>query len=83
MKTNKNYYLSTKNLNLLTLFNANIPDMKNRRIEHARNEVRIYENYYKPSLNLLRFTKSILGVLILGRTCVAEHYVPVKKRTIK
>lgn len=57
--------------------------MKNKRIEHARNEVRIYESYYKPSLNLLRFTKSILGVLILGRTSVAENYVPVKKRMNK
>lgn len=57
--------------------------MKNKRIEHARNEVKIYESYYKPSLNLLRFTKSILGVLIFGRTSVAEHYVPVKKRINK
>jgi hypothetical protein len=57
--------------------------MKNKRIEHAHNEVKIYESYYKPSLNLLRFTKSILGVLIFGRTSVAEHYVPVKKRINK
>ncbi len=57
--------------------------MKNRRIEYTKNEVKIFESYYKPSFNILRFTKSILGVLIFGRTSVAEHYVPVKKRTIK
>ncbi len=80
MKTNKNYHLSTKNLNLLTLFNANIPDMKNRGIIHARNEVKIYENHYKPSLNPLRFVKSILGIVLFGSTSVAGNYVPIKKR---
>ncbi len=60
--------------------NANIPDMKNRGIIHARNEVKIYENHYKPSLNPLRFVKSILGIVLFGSTSVAGNYVPIKKR---
>lgn len=57
--------------------------MKNRRIVHARQEVKIYEDYYKPSFNLFRFLKSILGVLIFGRFSVAHSYIPAKKRTLK
>ncbi len=54
--------------------------MKNRGIIHARNEVKIYENHYKPSLNPLRFVKSILGIVLFGSTSVAGNYVPIKKR---
>lgn len=54
--------------------------MKNRNIVHARQEVKIYKEYYQPSLNLWRFTKSILGVLFFGSTTVANNY-SVKKRT--
>jgi hypothetical protein len=57
--------------------------MKNKRISHARQEVKIYEAYYKPSMNIGRFLKSVLGVLFLGRTSVAHSYVPVKKRSLK
>jgi hypothetical protein len=57
--------------------------MKNKSIAHSRREVEIYKAYYKPSFNLLRFIKAILGVLLFGRTSVAEHYVPVKKRILK
>ncbi len=45
--------------------------MKNRRIEHAHQAVKIYENHYKPSLNPLRFVKSILGIVLFGSTSVA------------
>jgi len=54
--------------------------MKNKRITHSREQVEIYKDHYRPSLNLLRFAKSILGVLISGSGSVAHHYVPVKKR---
>ncbi|HEY0752039.1 MAG TPA: hypothetical protein VGD26_12840 [Chitinophagaceae bacterium] len=57
--------------------------MKNRKIVHARQEVKIYENYYKPSFNLFRFIKSIVGVLIFGRFSVATSYIPAKKRTLR
>jgi len=57
--------------------------MRNRHISHAREEVKIYERHYKPSFNLIRFTKSILGVLIFGQTTVAQNYVPIKKRSFK
>ena len=57
--------------------------MKNRRIVHAHQEVEIYKDYYRPSFNLWRFTKSILGVIIFGSSTVANGYVPAKKRIIK
>lgn len=57
--------------------------MKNRKIVHARQEVKIYEDYYKPSFNLFRFIKSIVGVLIFGRFSVAASYIPAKKRTLR
>jgi hypothetical protein len=57
--------------------------MKNRNIVHAHQEAEIYREYYKPSMNLWRFTKSILGVLIFGSSTVARNYVPTKKRIIK
>lgn len=57
--------------------------MKNRKIVHARQEVKIYEDYYKPSFNLFRFIKSIVGVLIFGRFSVATSYIPAKKRTLR
>ena len=57
--------------------------MKNRRIVHSRQEVKIYGDYYKPSFNLWRFFKSIFGVLIFGSTSVAHHYVPIEKKKLK
>ena len=53
--------------------------MKNKNIVHARQEVKIYKEYYQPSLNLWRFTKSIIGVLFFGSSTVAS-YSPTKKR---
>lgn len=57
--------------------------MKNRNIVHAHQEAEIYREYYRPSMNLWRFTKSILGVLIFGSSTVAQSYVPAKKRVLK
>jgi hypothetical protein len=57
--------------------------MKNRNIYHAREEVKIYENYYKPSFNVWLFLKSIFGVLLFGRSSVAHSFVPMKKRALK
>lgn len=55
--------------------------MKNRRIKHSRQETKIYESYYKPSFNLWLFLKSILGVVIFGRSTVAATgYKPITKR---
>jgi hypothetical protein len=56
--------------------------MKNRNIRHARQEVKIYEMHYKPSFNILRFTKSILGVLIFGRTTVAHSAIASRMKTL-
>jgi len=57
--------------------------MKNRNIVHAHEQVEIYKDYYRPSFNLWRFTKSILSVLIMGHSTVARSYVPAKKRVLK
>ncbi len=54
--------------------------MRNRHISHAHEQTKIYGHHYKPSFNLFRLTKSILGVLIFGQTMVAQGYVPLKKR---
>ena len=54
--------------------------MKNKHIEHSHREVTIYKDYYKPSFNVVRFCKSILGVLLFGSTSVAHHYAPVDRR---
>jgi hypothetical protein len=57
--------------------------MKNRRIKHSRQETKIYESYYKPSFNLWLFLKSILGVVIFGRSTVAHGYAPTSKRSLR
>lgn len=54
--------------------------MKNRRIVHAREQAEIYKAYYKPSFNLLRFAKTIIGILFFGSTSVAQSHVPIKKK---
>ena len=57
--------------------------MKNRNIVHAHQEVEIYRDYYKPSFNLWRFMKSILGLLIFGSSTVANSYATTKKRNLR
>jgi hypothetical protein len=57
--------------------------MKNRNIVHAHQEVEIYKEYYRPSFNLWRFTKSILGALIFGSSTVAHSHLPAQKRILK
>jgi hypothetical protein len=57
--------------------------LKNRNIAHAQQEVKIYREHYQPSFNIWRFTKSILGVLLFGRSTVATSYVPINKRIMK
>ena len=56
--------------------------MKNKRIEHASEEVKIYKDYYRPSFNPTRFFKSIFGVLLFGSTTVAHNYVRLERRKI-
>lgn len=54
--------------------------MKNRNIVHSHQEAEIYREYYKPSLNVWRFTKSILGVLIFGSSTVPNSHANSRKR---
>ncbi|MDB5207074.1 MAG: hypothetical protein JWR72_2149 [Flavisolibacter sp.] len=55
--------------------------MKNRDIEYAKQAAQIYSSSYKPSYNVWRFMKSILGVVIYGSSTVS--YLPSKKRMIR
>jgi hypothetical protein len=55
--------------------------MKNKAISKVHHEVKIYEAYYKPSINPLRVMKSILGVLLLGKGTVLPSYAALKKRS--
>ncbi|HSU28626.1 MAG TPA: hypothetical protein VLJ68_09615 [Chitinophagaceae bacterium] len=44
------------------------------KIAHAHREAKIYRHHYKPSLNLFRFLKSILGIFISGTSPAANSF---------
>ncbi|GAA4338855.1 hypothetical protein [Flaviaesturariibacter amylovorans] len=54
--------------------------MKNKAIADVRTEIKSYEAYYKPSLNPIPSLKSILGVLLFGRTTVPPTSATLRKR---
>lgn len=56
--------------------------MKNRNIVHAHQEVEIYREHYRPSFNMWRFTRSILGVLLFGSSTVARSHVQTNKKML-
>jgi hypothetical protein len=45
--------------------------MKNKHIARANESAKIYHNYYKPSLNIIRLFKSVLSVFISGSSPAA------------
>lgn len=47
-------------------------NMKNRSIIHSHEEAKIYQRYYKPSLNPLQLLKSVLIVFISGSSPAAS-----------
>ena len=55
------------------------PNMKNRNISHTHEEAKIYQQYYKPSFNVLRLIKSVLSVFISGSSPAAHGYNYNKK----
>jgi hypothetical protein len=55
--------------------------MKNKDIVYAKQAAKIYSDSYKPSYNVFRFMKSIIGVVMYGSSTVS--YIPAKKRMIK
>ncbi len=58
--------------------------MKNKqRLTHYREEVKIYREHYKPSFNIFRFAKCILGVIMHGSTSVAHSYLPVDRKKMR
>ncbi len=48
--------------------------MKNRNLVHAHESARIYQNHYKPSLNLFRLLKSVLMVFVSGSSAASTSY---------
>lgn len=48
--------------------------MKNRKFIHTHEEARIYRKNYRPSLNVFRFLKSILCVVLSGSSASAHGY---------
>ena len=56
--------------------------MKNRNIEYQKQAAKIFSDAYKPSYNLLRFMRSILGAVLYGSSTV-HNYTPTNKRIIK
>lgn len=55
--------------------------MKNRNIEYQKQAAKIYSDAYKPSTNVLRFVRSIIGAVVYGSSTV--HGDPAKKRIYK
>ncbi|HYC39732.1 MAG TPA: hypothetical protein VEB63_04525 [Chitinophagaceae bacterium] len=47
--------------------------MKNKEIAFAYEQAKIYRRHYRPSLNIFRFLRSILVVLISGSSPAAGH----------
>ena len=56
--------------------------MKNRNIEYQKQAAKIFSDSYKPSYNVLRFMRSILGAVLYGSSTV-HNYTPANKRIIK
>jgi hypothetical protein len=54
--------------------------MKNKTIVHTHEEARIYRSYYQPSLNIFRFLRSVLSVIISGSSPAAHGYDHSRKR---
>lgn len=52
--------------------------MKNKNIVHAKQAARIYSDAYKPSTNVWRFMKSILGAWFYGSS-TPNDYAPHKR----
>jgi hypothetical protein len=48
--------------------------MKNRNIVHSHEQAKIYHSYYKPSFNLIRLLKSVLGIFLTGSSPAASTY---------
>jgi len=48
--------------------------MRRRTLVHHHESARIYQQYYKPSLNIFRLLKSVLSVIITGTSAAAGTY---------
>jgi hypothetical protein len=56
--------------------------MKNRNIVYAKEAAKIYSDAYRPTTNLWRFMRSIVGAFFYGSS--TEHgYAAGKKRIIR
>ena len=48
--------------------------MKNYHLARHREAAKIYEKYYRPSLNPLRLLKSVFSLLLTGQSPAVGHY---------
>jgi hypothetical protein len=48
--------------------------MKKKTLVHSHESAKIYSKYYKPSLNIPRFLKSVLAVVLTGSAPTADVY---------
>ncbi|HMW67595.1 MAG TPA: hypothetical protein PKC82_11750 [Chitinophagaceae bacterium] len=48
--------------------------MKNRHFIHSHQSAKIYKKNYRSSINLVRFVKSVLAVMINGSAAASTHY---------
>lgn len=57
--------------------------MKNRNICHAYEEVKIYGDCYKPSINMVRFVKSIVSVFLYGSSTPTQSYLYNRRKWVR
>ncbi len=48
--------------------------MKNKNIAYAREEAKIYQRYYRPSLNVFNLLRSVIGIFISGSSPATGSY---------
>jgi len=65
-------YTKDNNRIYFTFFLYNDLIMKNKSITHSYEESRIYRDHYRPSLNVFRFFRAILGAFISGSSPAAH-----------
>jgi hypothetical protein len=51
----------------------NNPFMKNRNLIHAHEEAKIYQQHYRPTLNVFRLLKSVISVVVSGNSPAAHN----------
>jgi hypothetical protein len=79
-KISKSFLFSAKNSKFIHSFSTayKTKRMKNRQIIYSKQSAKIYSHNYKPSTNMWRFMKSILGAWVYGSSTPTD-YAPYKR----